>query len=163
MKTEQSYKFLKNVKGSSAYWQHEHSLGIPTWFMTLSASDLHWVEMIEAVSIHNHKPLTWKNIHKMSIKAWSEKLKANLVTSVQMFQYCVESFFTHYIFDDSNPVDKVKEYAIKIEFQEHGSPHAHCLLWVGGTPQYWCWQWWGSMSIYRYICVWHDTWQFRWK
>ena len=56
------------------------------------------------------------------------------MTSVWMFQYHVESFFTHYILDDSNPVGKVKEYAIKIEFQEHGSPHAHCLLWVDGAP-----------------------------
>ena len=28
----------------------------------------------------------------------------------------------------------MKEYAIKIELQEHGSPHAHCLLWVNGAP-----------------------------
>ena len=28
----------------------------------------------------------------------------------------------------------MKEYAIKIEFQECGSPHAHCLLWVDGAP-----------------------------
>ena len=75
VKTEQAYKFLKNVRGSPAYWQHElyellamlHSLGIPTWFMTFSAADLHWIEMIEAVSIHNHKPLTQKDICKMSI------------------------------------------------------------------------------------------------
>ena len=142
VKNEQVYKFLKNVRGSPAYWQHElyevlamlHSLGIPTWFMTLSAADLHWIEMIEAVSIHNHKPMTHNEIHKMSIKERSEKLKTNPVTSVRMFQYRVESFFTHYILDNSNPVGKVKEYAIKIEFQERGSPHAHCLLWVDGAP-----------------------------
>ena len=100
VKNEQAYKFLKNVRGSPAYWQHELyevlamlcSLGIPTWFMTLSAADLHWIEMIEAVSIHNHKPMTQNEIHKMSIKEWSEKLKANPVTSVRMFQYWVESF-----------------------------------------------------------------------
>ena len=102
--------------------------------MTLSAADLHWIEMIKAVSIHNHKPMTHNEIHKMSIKERSEKLKTNPVTSVRMFQYWVESFFTHYILDNGNPVGKVKEYAIKIEFQECGSPHAHCLLWVDGAP-----------------------------
>ena len=25
------------------------TLGIPTWFMTLSAADLHWMEMLESV------------------------------------------------------------------------------------------------------------------
>ena len=70
----------------------------------------------------------------MSIKECSDTLKANPVTSVTMFQYQVESFFTHYILDETDPVSKVKEYAIKIEFQEHGSPHAYCLLWVDGAP-----------------------------
>ena len=70
----------------------------------------------------------------MTIKERSDTLKANPVTSVTMFQYRVESFFTHYILDETDPVGKVKEYAIKIEFQERGSPHAHCLLWVDGAP-----------------------------
>ena len=51
-----------------------------------------------------------------------------------MFKYHVESFFIHYILDGCNPLGQVKQYAIKIEFQECGSPHAHCLLWVDGAP-----------------------------
>ena len=66
----------------------------------------------------------------MSIKEHSEKLKSNPIQAVGLFQYRVESFFTHYITGSSNPVRRVMEYAIKIEFQECGSPHAHCLLWV---------------------------------
>ena len=34
------------------------TLGIPTWFMTLSATDSHWMEMLESVSIHNKKKLS---------------------------------------------------------------------------------------------------------
>ena len=56
--SEQAYKFLKNVWGSPAYWQNElydvlsmlWKLGIPTWFLTLSAADLHWPEMIQAIA-----------------------------------------------------------------------------------------------------------------
>ena len=142
VKSEQAYKFLKNVRGSPAYWQHEMyevlamlcTLGIPTWFMTLSAADLYWVEMIEAVSIHNHKHLIPKEIRKMTIKECSEKLKANPVTSVTMFKYHFESFFTYYILNGCNPLGQVKEYAIKTEFQECGLLHAHCLLSVDGAP-----------------------------
>ena len=71
----------------------------------------------------------------MSIKERSEKLKANPIQAVGLFQYRVESFFTHYITGNSNPVGRVMEYAIKIEFQECGSPHTHCLLWVEGAPK----------------------------
>ena len=141
--TEQAYKFLRQVRGSPAYWQHElyellamlRCLGIPTWFMTLSAADLHWVEMLETIAIHKRLPISGKDIKNMSIKERSEKLKANPIQAVGLFQYRVESFFTHYITGSSNPVGRVMEYAIKIEFQECGSPHAHCLLWVEGAPK----------------------------
>lgn len=63
------------------------TLGIPTWFMTLSAADLHWMEMLESVSIHNKKNLSRKDIRNMTIKECSDTLKANPVTSVTMFQY----------------------------------------------------------------------------
>ena len=57
VRNEQPYKFLKNVRGSPAYWQNElyvlamlHRLGIPTWFLTLFAADLHWPEIMQAVA-----------------------------------------------------------------------------------------------------------------
>ena len=111
------------------------SLGIPTWFMTLSAADLHWIEMIETVAIQKGTPLTYKQIRQMPIKERADKLKANPIIAVQIFQHRVESFFSKYILSCANLVGKVKEYAIKIEFQERGSPHAHCLLWVDGAPK----------------------------
>ena len=50
---------MKNVRGSPAYWQHQlydvlamlQTLGVPTWFLTLSAADLQWPEMIQAVAV----------------------------------------------------------------------------------------------------------------
>ena len=58
VRNEQAYKFLRNVRGSPAYWQNELydvlamlcRLGIPTWFLTLSAADLHWPEIVQAVA-----------------------------------------------------------------------------------------------------------------
>ena len=75
VQTEQAYKFLKNIRGSPAYWQHElydvlamlHSLGIPTWFLTLSAADLHWPEMIQAVALQLGRRLSRDDVLKMSI------------------------------------------------------------------------------------------------
>ena len=42
-------------------------LSIPTWFVTLSAADLHWPEMIQAVAVQFEKKLTQKDVQKMSI------------------------------------------------------------------------------------------------
>ena len=48
-----------------------------------------------------------------------------------MFQHRVEAFFfSNYILHNDKPLWNVTDHAIKIEFQQRGSPHVHCLLWV---------------------------------
>ena len=111
-----------------------HVLGIPTWFMTLSAADLHWSEMIEALGTQTGKEVMRKDVRKMSIKERSDILKSNPVTSVDMFQYRVECLFHKYLLSEFNPVGEISDYVIKMEFEEQSSAHAHCLLWVWNTP-----------------------------
>ena len=80
-------------------------LGIPTWFLTLSAADLHWPEMIQAMAVQFGKKLTQKDVEKMSMKDRSTYLCQNPITGVHMFQHRLEA------------------------------PHAHCLLWVKDAPK----------------------------
>ena len=77
---EQAYKFLKNVRGSPAYWQDQlfdvlamlWMLSIPTWFLTLSAADLHRPEMIQTVAVQFGQILKQKDVLK-----WALQTKAN--------------------------------------------------------------------------------------
>ena len=62
-------------------------LGISTWFLTLSAADLHWLEMIQAVAVQFGKKLTQKDEEKMSMKDRSTYLCQNPITGVCMFQH----------------------------------------------------------------------------
>ena len=93
------------------------SLGIPTWFLTLSAADLHWPEMIQAVAIQLGRKLSCEDVLNMSIQQRSEYLQQNPVTGVQMFQHRLQSFFSEYILSSAHLIGKVKDYVIKIEFQ----------------------------------------------
>lgn len=51
---QNSYMFMKYIKGTSAYWKNTllnllsmfKQLGPPTLFVTLSANDMHWPELI---------------------------------------------------------------------------------------------------------------------
>ena len=136
VRNEQAYKFLRNVRGSPTYWQDElynvlavlRSLSIPTWFLTLSAADLHWPEMIQAVCLQYGKRLSRNEVLQMSIAEQFNLLQQIPVTGVCMFQHRVESFFSQYILGSFQPLENVTDYAIKIKFQMRGSPHAHCLL-----------------------------------
>ena len=143
VRTEQAYKFLKNIRGSPAYWQNELydvlamlcKLVIPTWLLTLSAADLHWPEMIQAVAYQFGRKLSQEDVLKMSMAERSKYLHQNPVTGVRMFQHRIQSFFAQYLLSDAHPLGEITDYVIKIEFQMRGSPHAHCLLWVKDAPK----------------------------
>ena len=143
IRTEQAYKFLKNIRGSPAYWQSElydvlamlRSLGIPTFFLTLSAADLHWPEMIQAIGAECGMDIPTDVVRKMTVTDKSWFLRQNPLTGVCKFHGRVESFFSRYLLSPSNPLGHITDHVIKIEFQMRGSPHAHCLLWVKDAPK----------------------------
>ena len=110
-------------------------LSIPTWFLTLSAADLHWPEMIQAVAVQFGQKLTQKDVQQMSIKDRSTYIWQNPVTGVCMFQHRIEAFFSEYLLSDTHPLGHITDYVIKIKFQMRGLPHAHCLLWVKDAPK----------------------------
>ena len=122
VREQQAYKFLRNICGSPPYWQHElhdvlamlHSIGIPTWFLTLSAADLHWPEMIQAVAMQYGSKLSWRYVLKMTMQERSKYLHQNPVTGVHMFQHRLESFFSQYVLSDAHPFGNVTDYVIKI-------------------------------------------------
>ena len=102
---------------------------------TLSTADLHWPEMIQAVTVQFGRKLSQKDVLKMNIADRSRYLHQNPVTGVQMFQHRIEEFFSEYLLSDAHPLGYITGYVIKIEFQMRESPHAHCLLWVKDAPK----------------------------
>ena len=52
------YRFLKNVRSSPAYFQKVmydvlamiRQLGLPAWFLTLSAADIQWPDFIQTIA-----------------------------------------------------------------------------------------------------------------
>ena len=55
---DDAYKFLKNVRGSLAYFQRVQyevlamirQLGIPTFSLTLSGADMQWPDVIQSIA-----------------------------------------------------------------------------------------------------------------
>lgn len=37
---------------------------------------------------------------------------------------------------DAEPIGKVIDYFYRVEFQQRGSPHTHCLFWIEGAPKF---------------------------
>ena len=45
-------------------------------------------------------------------------------------------FFQEFLKSTAKPLGEIADYAIRIEFQARGSPHAHCVIWVKDAPEY---------------------------
>ena len=141
---DHAYRLLKEVRGTPAYWQKVHyevlamirQLGIPTWFLTLSAADMKWPEVIQIIARQYGTFLSEEEVLNLS---WEEKcswLRRNPVTAARHFQYRLDLFWNDFLKSKANPVGELVDYMIRIEFQARGSPHAHTILWIKGAPKF---------------------------
>ena len=57
--SDHTYQFMRNVCGTLAYWQKQlyyildimHTIGTPTWFLTVSPAMFLWPEFIQVIGI----------------------------------------------------------------------------------------------------------------
>ena len=64
----------------------------------------------------------------------SNILNSNVVLLARHFQHRVEVFFKEILIIRDGPLEKVKYYVTRVEFQFPGSPHIHSFLWVFNAP-----------------------------
>ena len=127
---DQAYLFLRQIPGSPPYYQKfmyevvemVKQLGIPTWFMTLSCTDLRWPELFQIIARTNGKNMTDEEVEALSYDERCRLLNLNLIIVAKHFQYRVETFFTEILLTNANPFGKLVYYALFIEFQMRGSP-----------------------------------------
>ena len=103
-------------------------LGIPTWFRTLSAADMQWPNVIQTIARKYGTVYTEEDIASMSFEEKSKWLRQNPVTAARHFQYRLHTFFQIFLKSKAHPLGELVDYAIRIEFQVRGSPHAHTIL-----------------------------------
>lgn len=106
-------------------------LGIPTWFCSFSSAEFRWHEFIN-VLLHQQG-----DERKVDELDWTEKsklLKSNPVIVARMFERRFHVFLHEIILSPAEPIGKIQEYFYRVEFQQRGSPHVHCMFWVQNAP-----------------------------
>lgn len=135
----QSYMFMKNIRGTAAYWKDQlldllariNTLGPPTFFLTLTANDLHWPELFTLIN----PTLTYDAVALMSSGEKLELLRRHPLEAVMFFERRLDSFLKNVIMGRDKPLGTVKDYWLRIEFQMRGSPHVHSFWWIEGAPK----------------------------
>lgn len=112
-------------------------LGLPTWFMSFSAADTRWNDLIRALGILNDgKQYTDSEIQSMT---WTEKSKLvqkNPITCTRYFDHRFRTFLNTVLKSDHHPIGKIKDFFCRVEFQQWGSPHVHMIVWIENAPKY---------------------------
>ena len=141
---DKAYRFMQTVRGTTSYWEHQlretlamfNTLGKPTWFLTLTAAENLWPELVQAIYLAEEgRFLTLQEVAEMSKTEKSNLIRRHPVISCMMWKHRIDKFMSEYIGDkDAAPLSIVEDYVVKTEFQARGSPHVHILLWVKDAP-----------------------------
>lgn len=143
VKHNEGYQILKTLRGSPAYWEAAKKdlfamikqLGIPTWFISLSAAETKWESLLVTLArLVDNKILSPNDALNLS---WHEKcrlIKSDPVTCARYFEYRVQKFLSTIMMGPCKPLGDIKDYFYRVEFQQRGSPHIHMVSWVYNAP-----------------------------
>lgn len=65
-----------------------------------------------------------------------ELIQKDPTTCARHFHYRTQLFLNNILKSENCPIGKVQDYYIRVEFQQRGSPHLHCLFWMKDSPTY---------------------------
>ena len=140
VKSDTGYRHFESLRGSPAYWKRNmndlfamiRQLGLPIFFVTFSSAELsRWPEVVELIERQKGNDVRFSDLEFGQV---CESMRSNPVFPVRHFDHRVKEFFKRVIKSPEQPLGKVVDHFIRLEFQQRGAPHIHCLLWVENAP-----------------------------
>ena len=145
VKYDDGYRIFKNIRSSPPYFEQKkkdlmamiRQLGIPTLFISLSAADTKWIELLRSIYISIHqKTITDTELENMSWSNKCELISKDPATCARYFNNKVKKFVKHILKSPHSPFGVLSTSFYRVEFQHRGSPHIHGLFWIKNAPHY---------------------------
>ncbi|XP_061391279.1 uncharacterized protein LOC133326674 [Musca vetustissima] len=142
---DDGYRILKGVRTSPAHWEGEkkkavamiRQFGLPTFFITLSAAETKWVELLVILSKTVDKiDISEEDASNLSFADKARLIRSDAITCSRYFDFRFRQLFSLFkmnggIFDNHF----VEKYYWRVEFQQRGSPHIHGMYWLKDAPK----------------------------
>lgn len=145
LKADVGYHDLATLRTSPDYYDQLkktvfamiRQLGIPTWFFTFSAADLHWYELIVALSkTVDDKEISIDEAKELSYDEKNRLLASDPVTCSRFYRHRMDAFRKEMLEKCPDAMGGLVDFFLRDEFQKRGSPHSHGLGWVKDAPIY---------------------------
>jgi hypothetical protein len=143
---DSGYKILNQVRSSPSYWETRkkeilamiRQLGKPTIFLTLSAGEKIWPELLQALmKLNRNQNITLEEAYNLDECEKTKLIRDDPVTCARYFDFKIQKFMQMLKSDSSifEEFEVIDSYS-RVEFQMRGSPHEHILLWLKNAPDY---------------------------
>ncbi|XP_026475405.1 uncharacterized protein LOC113380264 [Ctenocephalides felis] len=144
---DDGYRLLKNLRSSPAFWQDKkkkllamiRQLGRPTLFLTLSAAESHWPELLKMLMKYSNfdRSISARDAYLLDQNIKTNLIRNDPVSCARYFDFKVNKLMWLLRQEDSIfGCHKVVDSYERVEFQQRGSPHEHILLWLQDAPKY---------------------------
>lgn len=130
-----SPQYLQNKK--KELFAMVRQMGIPTFFISLSCADTHWVGLIQSLGrIVDHKEYSEEQINSMNYLEKCRLINSDPVTCCRFFDNRFKVFLNQVLYSSSRPLGSISAHFYRIEFQHRGSPHVHMLIYCNNSPNF---------------------------
>ena len=96
----------------------------PTWFVTISNSDIQWSELAKVI----YPEKSWDDVSKIPFLDRIKLLTDNPAMACRIYKERLTCILEKILKGSNKPLGELIDYWIRIEMQDRGSPHAHALL-----------------------------------
>ncbi|XP_061399099.1 uncharacterized protein LOC133334797 [Musca vetustissima] len=142
---DDGYRILKGIRTSPAHWEGEkkkavamiRQFGLPTFFITLSAAETKWLELLVILSkTVDNIDISEDDASNLSFSEKARLIRSDAITCSRYFDFRFRQLFSLFkmndgIFDEHF----VEKYYWRVEFQQRGSPHIHGMYWLKDAPK----------------------------
>lgn len=114
-----------------------YQLGPYTFFVTGSAADFHWPELIQIVVRQHGEYLTAEQRENMNWQTKQNRLKRNPLTVTRQINYTFPQVWTKVIICRAHHIEQIHNYEIRTEMQGMGTRHSffYSAIHIKKMPQ----------------------------
>ena len=145
VRLDEGYYIFRNLHNSPAYLEKRkkdafamiRQIGFPSLFISLSAAETKWPELLRAVGqLNDNKTYTDEEIAQMDTQKIFGLIRKDSATVVRYFHHRFVTFLHDVLRSTHNPIGEISDYFWRFEFAKRGAIHVHWFAYLKDAPVY---------------------------
>ena len=145
VRLDEGYYIFRNLRNLPAYLEKRkkdafamiRQIGFPSLFISLSAAETKWPELLRAVGqLNDKKTYTDEEIAQMDTQKIFGLIRKDSATVVRYFHHRFLTFLHDVLRSTHNPIGEISDYFWRFEFAKRGAIHVHWFAYLKDAPVY---------------------------